>query len=126
MSPDVKRQLDELCALFVAGLADRVAAITAAAAPLRPALSVGEARETADGLRRLAHQLAGTAGTFGFDAPGNIARGIEEACIALADGAAPPSAAQCDDIAQRVRALEAAAADVIGGYAAAAPEEGSA
>ncbi len=126
MLPDVKRRLDELRATFVAGLPDRVAAIVAATAPLAPALSAGETRETVDRLRRLAHQLAGTAGTFGFDAPGDVARGIEEACIALSDGAAPPCAAQCDDIAQRMRALEAAAAHAIGRYAAAAPEEGSA
>ena len=107
----MKRRLDELRATFAAGLPDRVAAIVAAAAPLTPALGADEARQTADGLRRLAHQLAGTAGTFGFDAPGEIARGIEHACTALFEGAAPPSAVQCDDIAQRVRALEAASTE---------------
>ena len=42
------------------------------------------------------------AGTFGFDAPGEIAHGIEVARSALVDGTAPSGAAQCDDIAQRV------------------------
>ena len=118
--------MDELRALFVAGLSDRVAAIVSAAAPLTPALGAEESREAVDQLRRLAHQLAGTAGTFGFDAPGEIARGIEVASTAVFDGAAPPSAAQCDDIAERVRALEAASADAIERYAGATPADGSA
>ncbi len=118
LSPNVVRRLAELRALFIAGLPDRVATIVAAAAPLTPALGADGSRETADRLRRVAHQLAGTAGTFGFDAPGEIAHGIEVACSALVDGAAPPGAAQCDDIAQRVRALEAASAGAIEQYAA--------
>ncbi len=125
-SPDVKRRLDELRATFVAGLPDRVAAIVAATAPLTTALGADESRETVDQLRRLAHQLAGTAGTFGFDAPGDIAQGIEVACTPLLEGAAPPNAAQCDDLAQRVRALEAASAEAIEPYAGTAPAEGSA
>ncbi len=120
LSPDVVRRLEELRARFVAGLPDRVATIVAAAAPLTPALGADGSRETADRLRRVAHQLAGTAGTFGFDAPGEIARGIEVACSALVDGAAPPGAAQCDDIARQVRALEAASAGAIEQYAATA------
>ena len=119
LSPGVVRRLKELRALFVAGLPDRVATIVSAAAPLTPELGTDGARETADRLRRVAHQLAGTAGTFGFDAPGEIARGIEVACSALVDGAAPPSATQCDDIARQVRSLEAASAEAIEQYAAA-------
>lgn len=111
------RRLAALRDLFVAGLPERVAAIAAAAAPLTPALGVDGLRETADGLRRVAHQLAGTAGTFGFATPGEIARGIEIACNTLVEDAAPPSAAQCDDIARQVRALEAASAEAIEHYA---------
>ena len=118
LSADIVRRLAELRALFVAGLPDRVATIVSAAAPLTPALGADGSRETADRLRRVAHQLAGTAGTFGFDAPGEIARGIEVACSVLVDDAAPLSAAQCDDVAQRVRALEAASAEAIEHYAA--------
>ena len=90
------------------------------------ALGADESRETVDQLRRLAHQPAGTVGTFGFDAPGDIAQGIEVACTPLLEGAAPPNAAHCDDLVQRVRALEAASAEAIEPYAGTAPAEGSA
>ena len=123
LSPDVVRRLEELRALFIAGLPDRVASIAAAAAPLTPALGADEAREATDGIRRLAHQLAGTAGTFGFDTPGEIARGIEIVCTGLFDDATPLSAAQCDDVAQRVRTLEAASAEAVENNVTATPME---
>jgi periplasmic divalent cation tolerance protein len=72
---DPAAQLAELRDLFRPRLAERVGEIEAAWEALRAAPE--PALESLRRLHRLAHSLAGAAGTFGFPAVGNAARALE-------------------------------------------------
>lgn len=80
--------------------AARLAEDRAALAGLADALSPAAAEETRDGklaaIERIAHQLAGAAGTFGHAAVGTAALELEERIVALrrAPGARPGAAAE--------------------------------
>ena len=75
MTPQEQDVLAQLTRRFLAGLPDRVAAIAA-----------GLATGDLDAAARGAHALAGTAGSYGFDAVGDAARSLER--LLEAEGAA--------------------------------------
>jgi chemotaxis protein histidine kinase CheA len=58
------------------------------------------------GIRHLAHRMAGTGATLGFDALGECAAGIEVAIDALPPGM-PPGLSTIDRLAAGIDALEA-------------------
>ena len=85
LTPGAERELAELRARFAGELPSLVAGVRVAVDQLR-------ARPQAPGLfgvaRRRAHQLAGIAGSFGFEAIGSSCAAVEEALLALQSGAA--------------------------------------
>ncbi len=77
---DASTQLAELRASFRPRLTERVEEIAAEWETVRPAATAPPGNPAPDLLRRLhrlAHSLAGTAGTFGFPAVGDAARILE-------------------------------------------------
>ena len=72
---------------------------------LRKALDAGNAASIVD-IRYLAHRMAGTGATLGFDNLSDHAMRIEEICDRQAGGAAPDAGA-CHEIAIAVDAIEA-------------------
>ncbi len=84
LTPEAESELAEMRSRFAGELSRLVSGVRVAVDQLR-------ARPQAPGLfgvaRRRAHQLAGIAGSFGFDAVGNRCAAIEEALLALQAGA---------------------------------------
>jgi chemotaxis protein histidine kinase CheA len=71
------------------------------------------------GIRHLAHRMAGTGATLGFDALGECAAGIEVAIDTLPPGTppgTPPGVATVDRLAAGIDALEAQLAADARGY----------
>jgi HPt (histidine-containing phosphotransfer) domain-containing protein len=115
-SQDADAQLAEIRDSFRPRLTVRVAEISAEWEAVRPATAklAGDAGNPAPTvsdllrrLHRLAHSLAGTAGTFGFPAVGDAARRLERR-LEQAGTALPP--ADASEIAILVDALSQAAA----------------
>lgn len=84
LTPEAETELAEMRSRFAGELSGLVTGVRVAVDQLR-------AKPKAPGLfgvaRRRAHQLAGIAGSFGFDAVGNSCAAIEEALVALQSGA---------------------------------------
>jgi periplasmic divalent cation tolerance protein len=74
---DAEAQLSELRDSFRPRLAERVGEIEAAWEALRSASAPSGVLDLRRRLHRLAHSLAGAAGTFGFPAVGDAARTLE-------------------------------------------------
>lgn len=77
---DFQKKLQDLNALFAAKLGERFATIERVLQRCLDDVSNGE---SVDELHRLLHSLAGSAGTFGFEALGQDARKIENQVVAL-------------------------------------------
>jgi HPt (histidine-containing phosphotransfer) domain-containing protein len=102
---DADSQLAELRDFFRPRLTERVGEILAAWEAMRP--TAARAAETSEPdlprrLHRLAHSLAGAAGTFGFPAVGDAARALERR---LERAATPPGSADVSEIELLVAAL---------------------
>jgi HPt (histidine-containing phosphotransfer) domain-containing protein len=93
--------LAELRSRFVARTKDRVAALRAAV-DREP-----NDEEAASMIASLAHQIAGTAGTFGYPALGRAAAALEDAADSR-DGSS--AAARCELLHARFSAVEASVA----------------
>lgn len=77
----------------------------------RAILGGGPDEPAAQALRRQLHQLAGSAGAYGYDAMGEMARSLEKRWahwLALAPEARTPARAVCGDAAALMQALCAA------------------
>ena len=98
----IDTQLAELRESFRPRLAERVEEIAAQWETVRPVLADPAARELLRRLHRLAHSLAGTAGTFGFTAAGDVSRALERR---LERAGADPAPADASEIALLVAAL---------------------
>ena len=84
LDADSERELAQLRARFASELSGLVNGVQAAVDQLR---ARPQAPVVFGVARRRAHQLAGIAGSFGFDAVGNACAAIEEALVALQAGA---------------------------------------
>lgn len=86
---DFQKKLQDLNALFAAKLGERFTTIDSV---MQRCLDDVSARpsvdESVDELHRLLHSLAGSAGTFGFEALGQGARKIEYQVVALKEAGA--------------------------------------
>ncbi len=73
------------------------------------ALDTGATPPALTGLERLAHTLAGTAGTMGLREVGLAARALEDLLVRAGEGGAALTPAQCSEIALAVAALHSSA-----------------
>ena len=91
-------------------LAPRVGEIETAWKALAGAVDRAETTEPLRHLHRLAHSLAGTAGTFGFPTVGSASRALERRVKELVEAGAPFEATAREEIAALLAALGQAAA----------------
>ena len=77
---DVQRQLDELKNIFADKLGERLDELEVAGRSLNEAGELSEQMKKLDNLLNIAHKLAGSAGTFGYRALGDLAAEIEDIC----------------------------------------------
>ena len=93
---------EELRQYFASRLPVRVSEVEAAADAARDAgLAEGPLRT----FHRLAHSLAGTGATFGFDEVSAAARELEDLLASALDAGAPPESAAVAGLLSRLRGL---------------------
>ena len=87
VAPDIAAQLAALRDAYAATLPGKIGELVSAAEPLTGDASSDGARRALESTHALSHKLAGSVGTFGFDALGEAARAIENRCnAAMRDG----------------------------------------
>jgi HPt (histidine-containing phosphotransfer) domain-containing protein len=99
-------QLAELRASFRPRLTARVEEIAAEWETVRPAATAPPGNPAPDLLRRLhrlAHSLAGTAGTFGFPAVGDAARNLERRLERVGSSPPPAEASEIESLVATLR-----------------------
>jgi chemotaxis protein histidine kinase CheA len=81
--PELDRVIAELQAIFRARTLNEIPVIEGHFAALRSGVTP---RAAAEALRRIVHQMAGSAGSFGFHAVGEAATPLEKALAAALEG----------------------------------------
>ena len=101
-----KNPFDELRRSYAEDLPERIGEIAAVAGGLGG--GEGDVRRALEEIYRLAHKLAGSGATFGFDAIGDAGRRLEALCTAALDG--QPSADLGEKVAELLAGMERTAA----------------
>jgi HPt (histidine-containing phosphotransfer) domain-containing protein len=99
---DFLRFLEEQRQDYRRGLPDKLARM----ASIVERLDRGDPAELA-GLERLAHSMAGSGGTFGFDELGAAAKALELAVQRLSESGPAATAAQRSEVREAIRVLHA-------------------
>jgi len=109
----IRAQIEALRTSFVAALAGKLTELEAAAHPLEAQSSSAKTRSALATLGRLAHQLTGSASTFGFSHLGETAGELELMCESLLDQEAALSAEQCAEIHRLLTTLKTHAEAIV-------------
>lgn len=104
-SKTVEENLEALRVAYAAKLSDKLTSLKATADSIVPENSSDSLTEALTTLRFQAHNLAGSAGAFGFSEIGDAARKLDLFCQTLPQDSSPRSQSDCQHIAQLVESL---------------------